>query len=207
VAVGVMPVLDEDETNLRARKRLTSPEKWELKQLIAAGAIDKREYPDYDDETGLMPQEDAGSDEEVEIELREDEPLFLQGQTTSAMPASPVRIVKNPDGSLQRAAMTQSTLAEERRQLRQAQYEAKLDVSHIDLTTRWTDPMPENGQRQLAMDIKSGIQEDMPEWKKAAQGGNKVAYGKKTTLSIIEQREGLPIFKLKGPLIQAIKEN
>ena len=31
---------------------------------------------------------------------------------------SPIKIVKNPDGSLQRAAMTQSALAKERRELR-----------------------------------------------------------------------------------------
>lgn len=43
---------------------------------------------------------------------------------------------------------------------------------------------------------------DMPEWKKHAFGGNKASYGKKTQLSILEQRESLPIYKLKEQLVQ-----
>jgi len=40
---------------------------------------------------------------------------------------SPPRIVKNPDGSLNRAAMTQNQLAKERRELRQAQVSSLID--------------------------------------------------------------------------------
>uniref|UniRef100_A0A671MPR2 ATP-dependent RNA helicase DHX8-like n=1 Tax=Sinocyclocheilus anshuiensis TaxID=1608454 RepID=A0A671MPR2_9TELE len=45
---------------------------------------------------------------------------------------------------------------------------------------------------------------DIPEWKKRAFGGNKASYGKKTQLSILEQRESLPIYKLKEQLIQIL---
>lgn len=48
---------------------------------------------------------------QLEIELNEAEPLFLRGQTRASLAMSPIKIVKNPDGSLQRAAMTQSALA------------------------------------------------------------------------------------------------
>lgn len=44
-------------------------------------------------------------------------------------------------------------------------------------------------------------QQEMPEWKKASFGGQKASYGRKTKLSIIEQRESLPIFKLKEALV------
>jgi len=48
----------------------------------------------------------------VEIEINEDEAPFLTGQSASSLgDVSPIKIVKNPDGSLQRAAMTQSALA------------------------------------------------------------------------------------------------
>lgn len=43
---------------------------------------------------------------------------------------------------------------------------------------------------------------DIPEWKKHAFGGNKASYGKKTQMSILEQRESLPIYKLKEQLVQ-----
>lgn len=43
---------------------------------------------------------------------------------------------------------------------------------------------------------------NLPEWKRKAFGGNQVSYGRKTELSILQQRESLPIFKLKEQLVQ-----
>ena len=58
--------------------------------------------------------------------------------------------------------------------------------------------------RFLAADFKGslGLQPDVPEWKKHAFGGNKVSYGKKTKLSLLEQRQALPIYKLRTELVQ-----
>lgn len=50
---------------------------------------------------------------------------------------------QNPDGSLQRAAMTQSALAKERRELKQAQREAQADSIPKDLGKLWIDPIPD----------------------------------------------------------------
>ena len=207
-------VVDEDLDDGMGRKRkamqrMTSPEKWELKQLIAAGAIDKSEYPDFDEEMGVMPKTETGSDDEIEIEIVEEEPAFLLGQTRLTVNVSPVKIVKNPDGSLQRAAMTQSALAKERREVRQAQRESDMDTIPKGVGKLYDDPMPEGGQRHLAGDFKGvGMQTmDMPEWKKASFGGNKASYGKKTNMSIQEQRRSLPIYKLREQLIQAIADN
>lgn len=50
---------------------------------------------------------------------------------------------QNPDGSLQRAAMTQSALAKERRELKQAQREAQADSIPKDLGKLWVDPVPD----------------------------------------------------------------
>lgn len=44
--------------------------------------------------------------------------------------------------------------------------------------------------------------DDMPEWKRATFGGNKASYGKKTNLTILEQRQGLPIYKLREELLK-----
>ena len=43
---------------------------------------------------------------------------------------------------------------------------------------------------------------DLPEWKKHITGGQKASYGKKEKKSILEQRQGLPIYKLKDELIK-----
>jgi hypothetical protein len=40
-------------------------------------------------------------------QLNENEPAFLRGQTRASRELSPVRIVANPDGSMQRAALQQ----------------------------------------------------------------------------------------------------
>jgi len=68
-------------------------------QMLSAACIDKSELPDFDDETGLLPKEED-EEEDIEIELVEDEPPFLQGHGRMLHDLSPVRIVKNPDGSL-----------------------------------------------------------------------------------------------------------
>lgn len=50
-----------------------------------------------------------------------------------------------------------------------------------------------------------GLQsQDLPEWKKHVIGGKKSSFGKKTNLSIIEQRQSLPIYKLKEELRKVI---
>ena len=54
----------------------------------------------------------------MEIEINDKEAPFLEGQTSQG-DVSPIKIVKNPDGSMQRAAMTQSALSKERRELRE----------------------------------------------------------------------------------------
>lgn len=57
--------------------------------------------------------------------------------------------------------------------------------------------------RQIAANMRGigMMPNDIPEWKKHAFGGNKASYGKKTQMSIIEQRESLPIYKLKDQLV------
>lgn len=71
-------------------------------------------------------------------------------------------------------------------------------TSHLYLHTPIADG------RQIAANMRGigMMPNDIPEWKKHAFGGNKASYGKKTQLSIIEQRESLPIYKLKEQLIQ-----
>lgn len=204
-------IVDEEENmpSRRPLKRMSSPEKWESKQLVASGVLDVREYPMYDEDgDGMLYQDEGTAEEELEIELNEDEPAFLQGQTRYSIDVSPVKIVKNPDGSLQRAAMTQSALSKERRELREQQQRTMLDSIPKDLNRPWEDPMPETGERHLAQELRGvGLSAyDMPEWKKDAFG-KAPTFGQRSKLSIQEQRQSLPIYKLKKELIQAVNDN
>ncbi|XP_020581763.1 probable pre-mRNA-splicing factor ATP-dependent RNA helicase DEAH5 isoform X1 [Phalaenopsis equestris] len=201
----------EDDNNASSRrplKRMSSPEKWEAKQLIAAGVLDVREYPMFDEEgDGLLYQEE-GAEEELEIELNEDEPAFLQGQSRFSIDMSPVKIFKNPEGSLSRAAALQSALIKERREVREQQQRTMLDSIPKDLNRPWEDPMPETGERHLAQELRGvGLSAyDMPEWEKDAYGKD-LTFGQRSKLSIQEHRQSLPIYKLKKELIQAVYDN
>ena len=107
---------------------------------------------------------------------------------------------------MQRAAVTQSALAKERREIRQAKRESDQESVAHDVNKSWLDPIPEGGDRYFAQDLKNvgAPPGELPEWKKASFGGNKVSYGKKTSMSIIEQRKSLPIYRLKESLMEAI---
>ncbi|XP_065069925.1 ATP-dependent RNA helicase DHX8-like [Rhopilema esculentum] len=91
---SLVPVVDDRDFDVKKKfNRISSPERWEIKQLIAAGVLDVSEYPDFDEESGILPKEED-SDEDIEIELREEEPPFLQGQTKLSIDVSPIKIVK-----------------------------------------------------------------------------------------------------------------
>ncbi len=68
----------------------------------------------------------------------------------------------------------QSALAKERRELQQQQQRTLLEAIPKDLSRPWEDPMPEDGERHLAMELKgigvTGAYE-VPEWKQQALGG------------------------------------
>ena len=49
--------------------------------------------------------------------------------------------------------------------------------------------------------------QDLPEWKKHVIGGKVSSFGKKTNLTLLQQRESLPIFKFKDDLIKAVTDN
>merc|ERR1719220_1643532 len=121
--------------------RMSSPEKWELLQMIRTGVIDKSELPDFDLDTGLLHKEND-EEEDIEIELVEDEAPFLKGQGRMMNNLSPVRIVKNPDGSLAQAAMMQGALAKERREQKMQERQESESANKVggDLKS-WQDPV------------------------------------------------------------------
>lgn len=58
--------------------------------------------------------------------------------------------------------------------------------------------------RELAANVRGiGIApQEIPEWKKHVIGGKKSSFGMKTNLTLIEQRQSLPIYKLRDDLIK-----
>ncbi len=194
----------------RRAKQLTEQELFEAQQLIRSGVLAVDQYPTFDKEGGMGMMAVEETEEEWEVDLAEAEPAFLKGQTRrSGKDLSPVRIVKNPDGSLQRAAMQQSSMAKERRELRQAQANSLMDSIPKDLSRPWEDPLPEAGERHFAAELRSinmSSFDGAPEWKQKAQSKT-LSYGIISNKSIKEQRESLPVYRLKSELLRAIFEN
>ncbi|KAI9015874.1 hypothetical protein CLU79DRAFT_336319 [Phycomyces nitens] len=199
---------DMDDGPSRSVKRMSSPERWEIKQLIASGAVNAADYPELEEDTDFNGN--IETEEEIDVEVREEEPPFLKGQTTKTLDLSPVKVVKIPDGTLNRSALAGAALAKERRELRQQQQNEEMDAVPKDVNMPWLDPMPEPGERQFAQDLR-GIAAttkpgQMAEWKQATFN-NATSFGKITSMTIQEQRESLPIHRLREDLVQAVREN
>ena len=195
---------------VRRQKQLTEQELFEAQQLIRSGVLPVEQYPTFDNEGGMGMLAQESTEEETEVELADFEPSFLRGQTRrSGRDLEPIRIVKNPDGSLQRAAMQQGTLAKERRELRQAQANQLVDSIPKDLNRPWEDPLPEAGERHFAQELRSinmSAFDGAPEWKQKAESKT-LSFGIISNKSLKEQREGLPIYRLKQELMRAMVEN
>ncbi|CAK9003303.1 Probable pre-mRNA-splicing factor ATP-dependent RNA helicase DEAH5 (DEAH RNA helicase homolog PRP22) [Durusdinium trenchii] len=191
----------------RKRKMKHSEEElWEIRQLINSGVLPVEAYPTFDEEQGVLNFDET--EEELEIEKTDAEPAFLKGQTELSTHLSQIKIVKNPEGSMSRAAETASSLARERRELKQAQEQQLLDAIPKNLNRPWQDPMSDNKERSLAAELRGvGLPGyEVPEWKQQAEGQN-ASFGIVSTKSMKEQRESLPIFKLKNQLLKAFAEN
>ncbi|KAI1434451.1 hypothetical protein GGR50DRAFT_662533 [Xylaria sp. CBS 124048] len=195
------------------KKRMTSPERWEIRQLIASGVAKASDYPDLQEDYNatLRGEGEMELEEDVDIEIREEEPPFLAGQTKQSLELSPIRVVKAPDGSLNRAAMSGATLARERKEVRQQEVEAAEQDSKVDLSSQWHDPMANPDSRRFASDLRNskahaGKSEGLPEWKRVIAPKDQ-SFGKRTNLSIKEQRESLPVFAFRDQLIKAVREN
>ncbi|THH04368.1 hypothetical protein EW145_g5571 [Phellinidium pouzarii] len=196
-------------SQVRSAKRLTSPERWEIKQLISSGVIDASEYPDLDEEYN-SPMAKAEVEEELDVEVREDEPSFLSGQTKRTLDLSPVKIIKAPDGALYRAALAGASLAKERRELRQQETNEKADSEARDFNAPWLDPMASSQEKIFAQDLKGNLMsqkaQEVPQWKEATFN-KATTFGRITNLSIQDQRKSLPIYKLREPLLQAFRDH
>ncbi|KAK4158589.1 hypothetical protein C8A00DRAFT_10780 [Chaetomidium leptoderma] len=195
------------------KKRMTSPERWEIRQMIAAGIAKASDYPDYAEDYNATLRGDGHMDleEDIDIEIRDEEPPFLAGQTKQSLELSPIRVVKAPDGSLNRAAMAGASLAKERKDVRQQKSELQEEKTKVDLSSQWNDPMANPETRQFASDLRKRAQatqsapDGVPEWKQVIAKDQSL--GRRTQMSIKDQRESLPVFAFRDQVIKAVREN
>ncbi|KAM4058882.1 helicase associated domain-containing protein [Hirsutella rhossiliensis] len=212
---GEAPAMPRDTMGppKRHKKRMTSPERWEIRQLIASGVAKASDYPDLEEDYNATLRGDGELEleEDVDIEVRDEEPPFLAGQTKQSLELSPIRVVKAPDGSMNRAAMAGTSLAKERKELKQQEADvAAKEEPKENLSSQWQDPMADPDKRKFASDMRTARMnakpEEVPEWKKAVIPKGQ-ALGRRTNMTIREQRQSLPVYVFRNQLIEAVKEN
>lgn len=185
------------DTGTKTGKEMNSPELWELNQMKNAKAFD---YV-YDPLMRLEVQNnlnDYTTEENIDIELKEEEPPFLKGQTAKAgVNFSPIRIVKNPDGSLHRAAIQQSEQTKNRRELRELQNKTYIETntSKDQIGKDFNNTIDNTSMKILQGNTKNVIQP------------RKFHATSRSYMSMKEQRESLPIFQLKSQIMRMIQDN
>ena len=81
------------------------------------------------------------------------------------------------------------------------------DNGDVPDSRNWNDPMKKGEATERGSGGGPRNDKDMPEWKRKTFGGGKASFGKRTNLTIKEQREGLPVYKLRDQMIQAVQDN
>ncbi|GAV54149.1 hypothetical protein ZYGR_0AK06510 [Zygosaccharomyces rouxii] len=191
------------------RRPLTSPERWEIRQLIASGAASAEDYPELNQpktNTVVNAQGNTQQEEQVDVELNtEDEPAFLKGETERAQDRSepPIENVKLTNGSMNRVATNGSNLMKTHRQEKsrlkkeiekRIREKKALDDPTTDTTTRRKEIDQLEQQLVLTAWERSRMKEDL-------------SFGKQTTLPLNEQRKSLPVYGMREELVKAVQDN
>ena len=182
----------------------------------------------------IIPEDEEEMEEiTVEVNLAEEaRPRFLQkfGDVDRATWLQSefedsLKISAKPNGSLARVAMAQSALAKERHELRMWQRNQQIGDVPRDLNRAWADPGAAPGDRLLAAEVRGLMTNDpVPKWKEArdafllncvprsaadnssdsvGEGGQK----KKVPRSVKQQRESLPIYKVREHFLKAVESS
>ncbi|CCD25179.1 DEAH-box ATP-dependent RNA helicase PRP22 NDAI_0E03620 [Naumovozyma dairenensis CBS 421] len=199
------------------RRALTSPERWEIRQLISSGAASIEDYPELQEEdknkafdpNATADAEDVREDEqeadEVQVEANTDDtPDFLKGQLEKGnkryeMP----KIVKVPRGSMNRAATYGSNTIKTHREEKLAKKkEIEQEIRKMKV---FDDPTSssERGKEEIDMLRKQLV---VTEWERSRMK-EQISYGKRTSMPISSQRKSLPVYKMRSELVEAVQKN
>eukprot|EP00746_Dinoflagellata_sp_MGD_P157310 gnl/MRDRNA2_/MRDRNA2_86177_c0_seq1.p1 gnl/MRDRNA2_/MRDRNA2_86177_c0~~gnl/MRDRNA2_/MRDRNA2_86177_c0_seq1.p1 ORF type:complete len:1064 (+),score=24.62 gnl/MRDRNA2_/MRDRNA2_86177_c0_seq1:50-3241(+) len=193
----------------RQNQNINSPDVFDLGQMIASGVMTTNTVSNLDPMIYSEQYFDEFNNqtEDFEVDINEQEPNFLKAiiEKSTDQLTLPL-MVRAPDGSLNRSAMTGSALAKERRELKEQQERQKWGFSPIDLLKPWEDPTTMTKDRHLAsefygMHFYSDRSKDEKNFTKT------FLLDRTEQKSIKEQREGLPIFSLRNDFINAVKKH
>lgn len=192
----------------RATHRVSSPDRFEIEQMYRSGQVRLEDMPTFDRARGaLLELDDRKERVDRDVELNEDQPVFLRGYMAHGFQLSPVKIVANPTGSMARAAITQGALSKERREIRDSARNALQDsIPQHELSLMKADPMAQGDSQAMVEALVKQPDSDVPEWKRSVFGAGANKLGQVVSKTIQEQRQSLPIFKVRDQLLKAIHD-
>ena len=196
-----------DRGPTRATHRVASPDRFEWDQMMRSGKVRLEDTPSFDKTRGALLDIDDRKDRvDRDVELNDEQPVFLRG-LGHGFQLSPVKIVANPTGSMQRAAITQGVLSKERREIRdQARNALQDSIPQHELSLMKADPMAQGDQQSMIEALTKQPDADVPEWKRSVFGAGANKLGQVTSKTIMEQRQSLPIFQVREDLLKAIHQ-
>ncbi|CAI1947862.1 hypothetical protein SEUBUCD646_0E00940 [Saccharomyces eubayanus] len=213
------------------RRALTSPERWEIRQLIASGAASIDDYPELKEEIprntsyimeeenkvatpsneknseGVKPEveEEEEQIDEIDVELNtDDEPKFLKDQQVKgARKYEMPKITKVPRGSMNRTAMNGSNAV---RDHREEKMKKKREIEQKIRKKQSFDDPTKNKQdsRNEIQTLRNQLV--VTEWERNRMN-EPISYGKRTSMPISVQRQTLPVYAMRSELMQAVREN
>src|SRR5699024_1058123 len=97
----------------RKKRKLNDYERWELQQLQSSGMMYGADLEVEEPTTEVLT---SRAEEDIEIVVKETEPMFLKGRTAKSGTAPEgLKVVVNPEGSLAKSAAFSAVLSKERR--------------------------------------------------------------------------------------------
>lgn len=176
---------DLERVPVVGRKRMNSPDRFELEQLINAGAIKPSEA--VDDPMGMLAFV-SHPEEEFEIVLNTKVPPFLAGLQRAKRITEPIQVESNPEGSLIRAAREAARISRERQEQKRKQSQAGAFGNVIGLLDDETPSI-----------IPTVPLNELPEWKQETFA----SFGPRR----MKERSDLPISQFQKQIYDMIISN
>ena len=192
-------VADEEGPSRKHAKRtihVSDYDLFEAQQLRKIGASETRELvPSFE------AKESPSTLESTEIVRSNSVAPFLRsfGHRAGSIPA-PVKLMKDEEGSLWKAARNQGQIVQDRRDAKQAE---KKEAARKEADRAWNDPVLKI-KEENEESASSVTQANWKEYMKRSTG----SFGKRvTSASIRQQKEGLPIYQLRSEFLKAVKDH
>ena len=217
---GIPLAINEDE-----EQDCGEYEIWEMTQMKNAG---RKDYHIENYNTKIVNQDVNDPEKDLNIELREEEPPFLKGLTSKTnTKISPINLVKDPEGDMQKSIVDRNEQAKLRKEIRDKHNKERIinmkrtaenmigmptELKEQDILKMRSGFLNDKELKYMKFDLDNkkilkGVDEEEPQYVKENRKKINEFKLRKKFLSMREQRESLPIFQYKEELRKQIGSN